>query len=106
MGRAISHRCVIVEEWLRGREYSEISRNTHHSVPAIKNYISKFKRVVALAEEGFDVHTIAFLVKLSASVVEEYYKLFRTLDILPHRMDELKSFLKKSQSDQNHQSRQ
>jgi hypothetical protein len=106
MGRAISHRCFIVEEWLRGREYTEISRNTHHSVSAIKNYISKFKRVVALAEEGFDTHTIAFLVKLSASIVEEYYKLYRTLDILPHRMDELKSFLKKSQSDQNHQRQQ
>jgi hypothetical protein len=106
MGRAISHRCIIVKEWLRGREYTEISRNTHHSVPAIKNYISKFKRVVSLAEEGFDTHTIAFLVKLSATVVEEYYKLYRTLDILPHRMDELKSFLKKSHSDQIHQRQQ
>jgi predicted transcriptional regulator len=106
MGRAISHRCVIVKEWLRGREYTEISRNTHHSVPAIKNYISKFKRVVSLAKEGFDTHTIAFLVKLSASVVEEYYKLYSTLDIIPHRMEELNSFLKKSQSHQNHQSRQ
>jgi len=103
MGRAISHRCIIVKEWLRGKEYSEISRNTHHSVPAIKNYLSKFKRVVSLAEEGFDTHTIAFLVKLSATVVEEYYKLYRTLDILPHRLDELNSFLKKSHSDQNHQ---
>ena len=106
MGRAISHRCIIVEEWLHGREYTEISRNTHHSISAIKNYISKFKRVVALAEEGFDIHTIAFMVKLSATVVEEYYKLYRTLDILPHRMDELKSFLKKSQSDPNHQRQQ
>jgi hypothetical protein len=106
MGRAISHRCIIVEEWLRGREYTEISRNTHHSISAIKNYISKFKRVVALAEEGFDVHTIAFLVKLSATVVEEYYKLYRNVDTLPHRADELKSFLKKSQSDQNHQRQQ
>jgi hypothetical protein len=103
MGRAISHRCIIVKEWLQGKEYTEISRNTHHSVPAIKNYISKFKRVVSLAEEGFDIHTIAFLVKLSATVVEEYYKLYSTLDILSHRMDELKSFLKKSQSHQNYQ---
>jgi hypothetical protein len=106
MGRAISHRCIIVKEWLGGKEYTEISSNTHHSVPAIKNYISKFKRVVSLAEEGFDTHTIAFLVKLSATVVEEYYKLYRTLDILPHRMDELNSFLKKSHSDSNHQRQQ
>lgn len=106
MGRAISHRCIIVEEWLRGREYTDISRNTHHSISAIKNYISKFKRVVALAEEGFDIHTIAFLVKLSATVVEEYYKLYRNVDTLPHRVDELKSFLKKSQTDQNYQRQQ
>jgi len=106
MGRAISHRCIIVKEWLQGKEYTDISRNTHHSVSAIKNYISKFKRVVALAEEGFEVHTIAFLVKLSPTIVEEYYKLYRTLDVLPHRMDELKSFLKKSRLDQNQQRQQ
>ena len=62
--------------------------------------------MVALAEEGFDIHTIAFLVKLSATVVEEYYKLYRNVDTLTHRTDELKSFLKKSQSDQNHQRQQ
>ena len=106
MGRAISHRCLIVKEWLAGLEYSEISRNTHHSVAAIKNYISKFKRVVSLAEEGFDIHTIAFLVKLSVAVVEEYYQLYRSLDILPHRRDELKSFLKKSPLDQSQQRQQ
>ena len=102
MGRAVSHRCIIVKEWLQGKEYTEISRDTHHSVPAIKNYISKFKRVVSLAEEGFDTHTIAFLVKLSVTVVEEYYQLYRSLEILPHRRDEIKSFLKKSQSQQNY----
>jgi hypothetical protein len=98
---AISNRCIIVKEWVRGKEYSEISRYTHHSVSAVKNYISKFKCVIALAEAGFDVHTIAFLVKLSITIVEEYYKLYCTLDLLPYRLDELKSFLKKSQSDQN-----
>jgi DNA-directed RNA polymerase specialized sigma24 family protein len=49
MGRSISHRAMIVEQWLKGKEYSEISRNTHHSVAAVKNYIQKFKRVVGLA---------------------------------------------------------
>jgi len=94
MGRSISHRSLIVQEWLLGKEYSEISRNTHHSVPSVRNYVNKFKRVIALAEEGFDVNSIAFLVKLSASLVEVYHHLYRSLDILPHRRSELKSFLK------------
>ena len=99
MGRSISHRSLIVEEWLLGKEYSEISYSTHHSVPSVQNYVSKFKRVVALAEEGYDIHTIAFLVKVSASLSESYHQLYQTVKIVPHRKKELKSFLKKGAID-------
>ena len=96
MGRSISHRSMIVKEWLKGREYTEVSRNTHHSVAAVKNYIEKFKRVIALAEEGFDTHTIAFLVKVSAVLVAHYYTLYQSLEAVPHRKAELGHFLKKN----------
>ena len=95
MGRAISHREGIVKAWLQGREYSEISRDLHHSIAAVRNYIDKFKRAVALAEEGFDTNAISFLVKLSASLVGTYYELYKTLDSQPHRRQELHAFLKK-----------
>jgi Protein of unknown function (DUF1670) len=95
MGRSISHRNLIVQEWLQGKEYTEIAQTTHHSIPAIKNYIDKFKRVIALTEEGFDRYTIAFLVKLSAPLVEAYYQIYQTLTIVPHRKEELRLFLKK-----------
>jgi len=96
MGRSISHRSIIVKEWLKGREYTEICRNTHHSVAAVKNYIEKFKRVIALAEEGFDTHTIAFLVKISAVLVKQYYHLYHSLEAVLHRKAELEHFLKKN----------
>ena len=96
MGRSISHRAIIVEQWLKGKENSEISRTTHHSVAAVKNYIQKFKRVIGLAEQGFDVHTIGFLVKLSPPLVEQYYQLYRSLDVVAHRRAELKEFFKKN----------
>ena len=99
MGRSISHRSLIVEKWLLGNEYSEISCATNHSIPSVQNYVSKFKRVIALAEEGYDVHTIAFLVKVSATLVESYHKLYQTLKIVPSRQKELKSFLKKGLQD-------
>lgn len=92
MGRSISHRSLIVQHWLQGKEYSEIARATHHSVAAVKNYVSKFKRVVALSEQGFDVYTISFLVKLSASLVTEYHQLYKTSNIIAHRKAELKFF--------------
>jgi len=98
MGRSISHRSLIIEQWLQGKEYSEIARHTHHSVMSVQNYVGKFRRVVALMEEGYDIHTIAFLVKLSASLVEIYHQLHHTTKIVPHRREQLESFLKKGAS--------
>ena len=96
MGRAISHRTLIVTQWLQGKEYVQISKNTFHSIPSVKSYISKFKRVVALAHEGFDIHAISFLVKISAPLAEQYYTLYQTSSVAPHRRREIGSFLKKS----------
>jgi hypothetical protein len=96
MGRTISHRSLIVKHWLKGKEYSDIARATFHSIPSVKNYVDKFKRVITLSEENYDVHTISFLVKLSAPLVEEYYNIFKNSPITAHRKKELKSFLKKN----------
>lgn len=96
MGRAISHRTLIIEHWLQGKEYVQISKSTFHSIPSVKNYVTKFKRVIALANEGFDVHEISFLVKIAASLVEEYFQLYQTAPMVPHRRQELESFFKKS----------
>ena len=99
MGRSISHRSLIVQEWLLGKEYSEISHSTSHSVPAVENYVSKFKRVVALAAEGYDVHTIAFLVKISPTLAESYHQLYQDVKTVPSRRKELNTILKKGTSD-------
>jgi hypothetical protein len=98
MGRAISHRTLIVHQWLQGKEYTQISKSTFHSVPSVKNYISKFKRVIALAQEDFDIYGISFLVKISVPLAEQYYSLYQTAAVAPHRQQELESFLKKSLS--------
>jgi hypothetical protein len=95
MGRSISHREVIIKAWLEGKEYSQIAGDTHHSVSAVQSYVAKFKRVIALAQEGYDVHSIAFLVKLSPALVETYHELYGSAAVVPHRRRELESFLKK-----------
>jgi hypothetical protein len=96
MGRAISHRVLIIEQWLKGKEYEQIKHITRHSIPAVQNYISKFKRVIALAHQGFDIHEISFLVKISHTLAEQYCTLCQTADIVSHRKKELESLLKKS----------
>jgi hypothetical protein len=89
MGRSISHRSDIVRHWLLGKEYTQIGRDTHHSVQSVYNYVDKFKRVVSLAHEEFDIFTIAFLVRISSQLVEEYLNFFNSFDIVPHRKQEL-----------------
>jgi hypothetical protein len=96
MGRTITHRSIIVEQWLSGKEYSEIGRSTFHSILSVKNYIDKFKRVIALSLELYDVHSTAFLVRISVPLVEEYLRLYHACSMSKHRTAELATFLKKN----------
>jgi len=93
MGRGISHRSLIIRHWLSGKEYEYISKATHHSPPAVANYVSKFKRCIWLAGQGFDTHTISFLVGLSAKLTEHYWKLYREQPIAEHRRKQLQQDL-------------
>ncbi len=96
MGRSISHRELIVKHWLQGMEFSEISRRTHHSVEAIANYVEKFKRVICLAKDNHEIKTIAFLVKISEPLAQQYYDLYRNLNIVVNREKELDELIKKT----------
>ena len=79
----------------------ELLEAANQAQKAKQDYIQKFKRVVGLAEQGFDIHTIGFLVKLSPALVEQYYQLYRSLHMVAHRKTELKEFFKKSLSEVN-----
>ncbi len=96
MGKSITHRALIVKEWLHGKEYTEIARNTNHCIDSVSNYIDKFKRVVCLAKDNHEINTIAFLVKLSPSLTEQYYKLYQTIKPVAHRKAELDVLIKKN----------
>ena len=95
MGRTLSHRVIIVEKWLQGMEYSHIAKSTNHSPSAVSNYIRRFKQVVTLAMENYDVHSIAFMTHISRPLAEEYIKLWHHADIIQPRKDELLGTLKK-----------
>lgn len=96
MGRSISHRELIVKLWLQGKEFSDISRRTNHSIEAIANYVEKFKRVVCLAKDNHEIKTIAFLVKISTPLAQQYYDLYQGLDMIPSREKELDELVKKT----------
>jgi hypothetical protein len=98
IGRAVSHRGLIISQWLAGREYSEISLRAHHSIASVSNYVEKFKRCVALLDSGFDVATTAFLARLSIPLVNQFRQIQKSSKVVSHRKKELQNFLKKSQA--------
>lgn len=95
IGRTLSHRVIIVEKWLQGMEYTHIAKSTNHSPSAVSNYVRRFKQVVTLAMENYDVHSIAFMAHISRPLAEEYIKLWHHAEILQTRRDELSGLLKK-----------
>jgi hypothetical protein len=96
MGKTITHRVLIIKEWLLGKEYTDIARKTKHSIDAVSNYVDKFKRIVCLAKDNHEINTIAFLVKLSPNLTAQYYKLYQTLNATSHRKAELEELAKKN----------
>ena len=96
IGRTLSHRVLVIKQWAKGKQYSEIARDTAHSLKAVQNYIDKFKRTIALSDAGYNVTKICFLLRLSVQLVEQYIDLYQQLDFVAHRQQELKDFLKKS----------
>ena len=96
MGRAITHRRLIVEKWLAGQEYTEIARASYHSVASVANYVDKFKRCAALFAAEFDVDTVALVARLSPSLVRAYQALLADARPVPHRQEELAALTKKN----------
>jgi hypothetical protein len=95
MGRAITHRTVIINHWLAGQEYSEIARQTHHSVASVANYVEKYKRCVMLLQQDFDRDTVALIARLSPGLVSAFQQIMEQAHPVPHRQDELASLCPK-----------
>jgi len=96
MGRAVTHRRLIVERWLAGLEYTEIARATSHSVAAVANYVDKFKRCAALVAAGCDPDTVALIARLSPSLTRAFLQLLTEAQPVPHRRQELDALTKKN----------
>lgn len=96
MGRAVTHRRQIVEQWLRGCEYSEIAREQYHSVVCVARYVDQFKRCAHLFQEAFDLYTVAFLVGISPSLARQFHQLYSEVEPVEHRRKQLQSSEKKN----------
>lgn len=96
IGRTISHRALLIKNWLKGDELSELKRKYQHSYSAIENYINTFKRVIQLEGDGYTPEKIGYMLKISSSLSETYKDLWKEnkSKTLPHRQKEILGGLK------------
>jgi len=83
IGRSLTHRVQIVEAFINRSTPTEISRDYKHSLGAVENYIGTFTRVVCLLSEGYEIRDIAFMLKVSIYLVQQYAALYQKYSAMP-----------------------
>ena len=91
IGRAISHKRVIVEYYLRGMTFAEIETRSRHTPQAIKRYVETFARVAyVLAHRHVKPMERSYILGISPSLLKDYETLYRqALVMYPAKLKEL-----------------
>ena len=76
IGKGVSHKGRIVEDWLAGYTYSEIQQRRRHSLHSIERYCCDFQRVVRLHGRGLSVAEMRIGTGLSERLIREYLELY------------------------------
>ncbi len=80
IGKGVSHKTQIVQDYLAGYTFSEIERRQRHSVAAIDRYCQHLGRIVRLWHKGFSLADIRRTTGLSERLVSEYLALYEQCD--------------------------
>ena len=104
IGRSISHKVFIINEYLKGVEKIDLINRTKHSLHSIERYLTSFGRIIFLYRQNLKLDEISYVVRISKRLVEEYIQiyeknkenLFRMGRILELTGEKYKKKLKKS----------
>lgn len=80
IGKGVSHKTQIVQDYLAGYTFSEIERRRRHSVSAIRRYCQDFVRVVRLQAKQFDLADMRRTTGLSERLISQYLALYEQCD--------------------------
>lgn len=83
MGRTVTHKHIICRKaFLEGKPTHVIAQETSHSPEAVDHYIVNLSRVYfAVVQRGMTLEEAAFATQLPVSIVQQYIKLIKELDL-------------------------
>ena len=76
IGKGVSHKGQIVQDYLAGYTFSEIERRRQHSLAAISRYCQDFARVVRLLHKQVSLADMRRISGLSEGLIKEYLTLY------------------------------
>jgi biotin operon repressor len=76
IGKGISHKGQIVQDWLAGYTFSQIKQRRWHSVHSIERYCLDFQRVIRLHKRDLKMADIRLSTGLSERLIKEYLALY------------------------------
>ena len=80
IGKGVSHKSQIVQDYLAGYTFSEIEWRRRHSIGAIRRYCQDFMRVVRLQQNNFSLADIRRTTGLSERLIAQYLALYEQCD--------------------------
>jgi hypothetical protein len=93
IGPGQTHRVQAVRFFLQGQEANEIARRLYHSLSSIENYVTTFARVIFLADKGYGIDEIAFVIHRSPALVGAYRRLYEEFRRQPSAQARLREIL-------------
>jgi hypothetical protein len=87
IGKGVSHKSQIVQDYLAGYTFSEIQRRRRHSVGSISRYCQDFARVVRLQHKNFTLADMRRTTGLSERLIGEYLALYEQCDPANERLE-------------------
>lgn len=79
MGPTLTHKKIIIQQFVQNIPTPEIARRTSHSEEACDRYIKGFKKVLKLHGDGIPVENIASELEMSKSLVRQYVEIIEDL---------------------------
>ncbi len=81
VGTGLTHKRIICKKrYLDGKEPSQISRETYHTIESIDRYLSQYDRVRHCMLEGMTPSEIAHTLSCSVALVNEYIRIDEELE--------------------------
>jgi len=89
IGKGVSHKSQIVQDYLAGYTFSEIQWRRRHSIGAIGRYCQDFGRVVRLQQKQFSLADMRRTTGLSERLIGEYLSLYEACEPDNDRLQQL-----------------